>query len=215
MNNVSVNTQVLIVDDHEVVIEGIAGAVAEMEGFEVVGVASDGHQAVEMVGLLKPDIVIMDIAMPNQNGVQAAQLIRQQFPETQIVIYTMFSDVEYLIELLKSDISGYVLKQEPFSRLTDALDVVKAGGSYFNANTLASISSYLKAVENEEKPKSVMSALSPREKQVFVRLADGKPIKRIASELSISPKTVEAHKYHIMAKLGVKTTTEMTKIAIR
>jgi DNA-binding NarL/FixJ family response regulator len=126
---------ILIVDDHGVVIEGIKSVLRERLEFEVVGAAFNGRQAIDLVKDTRPDIVIMDISMTNMNGVEATKEIKRIFPETQIIIYSMFSNEEFVIELFKVGISGYVLKQDPFSDLILAIDAVKAGGTYFSTTT--------------------------------------------------------------------------------
>jgi len=208
-------TRILIADDHEVVIEGIKSVLRNREGFDVVGEALDGRQALELVAALKPDIVIMDISMPNLNGVEATRQIKKLFAGTHVIIYTVFTNEEYVIELFKAGISGYVLKQAPFSDLVLAINAVKAGGTFFSTKAPTVLSDYLKTLEEQGRDKSRFGLLSQREYQVFELLADGKSVKEIGQELCISPKTVESHKYNIMAKLGVRNVTELTKIAIR
>jgi len=207
--------RILIVDDHGVVIEGIRSRFQEQEGFEVVGEAFNGRQALRLVESYRPDIVIMDISMPELNGVEATKQIKELFPETSIIIYTMFSNEEYVIELFRAGISGYVLKQDPFSDLMLALNVVKAGGSYFSTMAPKILSDYLTTLDGGLKKYADLESLSLREREIFKLLADGKSIKKIGFDLFISPKTVESHKYNIMAKLGVQNITELTKIAIK
>jgi DNA-binding NarL/FixJ family response regulator len=211
------NVRVLIADDHGVVIEGIKSALGELEGYEVAGTATDGVQALEQVRALRPNIVIMDISMPGMNGVEATKEIKEHFPETRIVIYTMFSDKEYVLELFKAGMDGYILKQDPLSDLLLALDAVRAGGSYFSTKAPKVLSEHLRGEGSvkEDEEENELKALSQREKQIFELLADGKSIKEIARTLFISPKTVESHKYNIMAKLELDSLTELTKLAIR
>jgi DNA-binding NarL/FixJ family response regulator len=210
------NTNILIVDDHEVVIEGIKSALRGRKEFVVVGEASNGRQAEELVESTRPDIIIMDISMPEMDGVEATKRIKDLYPETRIIIYTMFSNDEYVIELFKAGISGYVLKQDPFSDLIRAFDAVKAGGSYFSTKAPKILSDYLKTLDEGLRGRqNTLESLSIREREIFKLLADGKSIKEVGSELCISPKTVESHKYNIMAKLGAQSVTELTKIAIK
>lgn len=209
-------TTILLVDDHEVVIAGIRSTLCTRgEEFDVVGEAFNGHQALELVESLRPDIVIMDISMPELNGVESTKQIKIFFPDTRIIIYTMFTNKEYVIELFKAGISGYVLKQDPFSDLLLSIDAVIAGGTYFSTMAPAILSDHLKILEDEQGGMKRLEILSRRERQVFVLLADGKSIKHIAEKLFISPKTVESHKYNILAKLGASSITELTKIAIK
>ncbi len=211
------DSRVLLVDDHDVVIEGIRSALDGLEGFAVVGMAIDGAQAVSEASLLRPDIVVMDISMPEMNGVEATRQIKERLPDVRIVIYTMFSDKEYVLELFRAGIDGYVLKQDPLSDLLLALDAVKAGGTYFSTEAPKVLSEHLRGAGRSggETKTNALDALSGRERQVFKLLADGRSVREIAEALFISPKTVESHKYHIMAKLDVETVTDMTKLAIR
>lgn len=203
---------ILIVDDHGVVIEGIKSAIREREEFEVVGAAYSGRQAIDLIKSIRPEIVIMDISMADMNGVEATKQIKNLFPETKIIIYSMFSNEEFVIELFKVGISSYVLKQDPFSDLILAIDAVKGGGTYFSTTAPKIVSQHIQALEDGKKR---FGDLSLREQEVFKLLADGKSVKQIAEKLFISPKTVESHKYSIMAKLGAQSVTDLTKIAIR
>jgi DNA-binding NarL/FixJ family response regulator len=211
------DTRVLLADDHDVVLEGIRSALEALDGFTVVGMATSGQRAVAQTMTLRPDIVVMDISMPGMNGVDATKEIKARLPETRIVIYTMFSDKEYVLELFRAGIDGYVLKQDPLSDLLLALDAVKSGGTYFSTEAPKVLAEHLRdEVQSERDARThALDALSDRERQVFELLADGRSVKEIAQALFISPKTVESHKYHIMAKLGVDSITEMTKLAIR
>jgi DNA-binding NarL/FixJ family response regulator len=205
-------TKILIVDDHEVVIEGIKSFLRNKVDFEIVGEALDGNQALELVERYKPEIVLMDISMPGLNGVEATIKIKQTFPDVRIIIYSMFSNKEYIIELFRVGISGYVLKQNSSSDLMMALNAVKGGGTYFSTMAPKVLSEHLNRMEEQ---KGGLTNLSTRERQIFEQLADGKSIKEISHSLCISPKTVESHKYNLMAKLGVQTITELTKIALK
>lgn len=207
--------KILIADDHRVVIEGIKSSLREHTEFDVVGEAIDGLQAVKFVKTLKPDIVIMDISMPNLNGIEATRQINQLSPETRIVIYTMYSDKELVIDLFKAGISAYVLKDDPLSDLILALKAVQGGGTYFSTMAPTILVRHMEELEEERTEGDSFDALSQREKEVFLLLAEGKSIKKIAGELFISPKTVESHKYNIMEKLQATSAVDLTKIAIR
>jgi DNA-binding NarL/FixJ family response regulator len=207
--------KILIVDDHRVVIEGIKSSLQEHPEFEVVGEAVDGQQAVEFVKTLKPDIVIMDVSMPNLNGIGATRQINQFSPESRIVIYTMYSDKELVIDLFKEGISAYVLKDDPLSDLIFALRAVKGGGTYFSTMAPTILVRHMEELEKKTTEEDPFNTLSQREKEVFLLLAEGKSVKKIADELFISPKTVESHKYNIMEKLQATSIVDLTKIAIR
>jgi len=208
-------TNILIADDHRVVIEGIKSALQEHPEFEVVGEAVDGLEAVEFAKSLKPNIVIMDISMPNLSGIEATRQIKALNPGNQIVIYTMHSDKEFVIDLFKAGISAYVLKDDPLSDLILALKAVEGGGTYFSTMAPTILARHMEEMEEKTTSKNSFDTLSQREIEVFQLLAEGKRIKEIAKHLFISPKTVESHKYNIMEKLQAASVIDLTKIAIR
>ena len=208
-------TKILIVDDHRVVIKGIKSAFADYPEFEVVGEAFNGRQAIKLVESLRPDIVIMDISMPELNGIDATLQIKKKFPDIRIVIFTMYSNKEYVIDLFMAGISGYVLKDDPMSDLIFALKAVKGGGTYFSTMTPSVLLNHMKALENGNTCKDLFNSLNMREREVFQLLAEGNSIKKIANQLFISPKTVESHKYNIMTKLNIQSMADLIKVAIR
>ena len=207
--------KILIVDDHRVVIEGIKSALQEHPEFEVVGEAVDGLQAVESARSLGPEIVIMDISMPNLSGIEATRQINEFDPEIRIVIYSMYSDKEFVIDLFKAGISAYVLKDDPLADLILALEAVKGGGTYFSTMAPTVLLRHMEELEEKTESTDSYDTLSQREQEVFQLLAEGKSIKEIAGELFISPKTVESHKYNIMEKLQAASVVDLTRIAIR
>lgn len=208
-------TKILIADDHRVVIEGIKSALQEHPEFKVVGEAVDGLEAVKFVKSLKPNIVIMDISMPNLSGIEATRQIKGLKPGIQILIYTMHSDKEFVIDLFKAGISAYVLKDDPLSDLILALKAVEGGGTYFSTMAPTILARHMEEMEEKSASKNSFDTLSRREVEVFQVLAEGKKIKEIAKQLFISPKTVESHKYNIMEKLQAASVIDLTKIAIR
>ncbi len=210
-----IKTKILIADDHRIVSEGIKNILSKYQEFEVVGTALNGQEAIKLSESLKPDIVIMDIAMPGVDGIDATKEINKSSPKTKIIIYTMHSDKQYVIDLFKVGISAYVLKKDPISDLILALKAVKGGATFFSTLAPTVLVRHVKKLEKSQNVKDSFEKLSLREHEVFCLLADGKPIKEIAKQLYISPKTVETHKYNIMQKLDVRTIAELTKIGIR
>lgn len=208
-------TKILIADDHRVVIEGIKSALQEHPEFKVAGEAVDGVEAVEFAKSLEPNIVIMDISMPNLSGIEATRQIKGLNPGIQILIYTMHSDKEFVIDLFKAGISAYVLKDDPLSDLILALKAVEGGGTYFSTMAPTLLARHMEEMEEKSTSKNSFDTLSQREVEVFQLLAEGKRIKEIAKQLFISPKTVESHKYNIMEKLQAASVIDLTKIAIR
>ena len=207
-------TKILIVDDHQIVIEGIKGALKDYPELDVRGEALDGVQALEQVRSLRPDIVIMDICMPHMNGIEATRRIKRLAPDVRVIIFTIHSNRKYIIELLKIGISAYVLKESPLSELIFAVKAAKEGGTYLNPVVAAQLI-HEQGLEEAGNDKDGFEQLSMREREVLKLLADGKTVKEIAGQLCISPKTVESHKYHIMAKLDTRSLAELIKMAIR
>ena len=207
-------SRVIVVDDHRAVIEGIRGLLHDLPEFEIVGVAVHGRQAVKRVASLLPDMVIMDISMPNLNGLDTTLQIKKQYPDIKIIVYSMHSEREYVVGLFKAGVSGYVLKDSPLSELVLALKTVRQKGTYFSAATQTILQQYVADLETGLK-KDAFDRLSLREREVLQLLAEGYSIKEIAGQLCVSPKTVETHKYNMMAKLDTNRLADLIKIAIR
>lgn len=208
-------TRVVIADDHRVVMEGIRHILKEYPEFIPVGEALNGRDAVKMAMDLSPDIVILDISMPDLNGLDATLQIKKKRPDTRIVVYTMVSNRDMILEMFKAGISAYVLKEDPLSELVSALQAVRRNSTYFSSLLPDVLLNHLKALEAGQDVKDRFETLSLREREVFQLLAEGKRIKQIADILCISHKTVEAHKYNIFDKLNIKSTTDLILLAIR
>ena len=213
-------SKVLLVDDHQVVIEGLKRLFAEQTDFEVVGTVTDSRKALDVIKNLGPDIVVLDISMPGLDGVELTYEIRKKDQKIAVMIYSMLSEPEYVIAGYRAGVCGYVLKEEPLEDLLLALKVVKGGGTYFSSPLQQHIREHMEDLElgdarSAREVRDGVARLSAREKEVFPLLADGKTVKEIAERFYISPKTVESHKYNIMEKLNVKTIAELTKIALK
>ena len=207
--------KILLVDDHRVVIEGIKTALSDHHDFQVIGEATTGVQALMHVKSSRPDIVITDISMPDMNGIDLTFQVKKIDPGIRIIVYTMYSDREYILDLLKAGAHSYILKEEPLSELIFALTAATHHGYYFGEKIYAQLQGYIDELTEGGKAEDDVAALSLREREVFVLLAEGLSVKNISSKLHISPKTVESHKYNIMEKLNVGSVIELTKIAIR
>jgi DNA-binding NarL/FixJ family response regulator len=214
-------SRVLVVDDHPVIVEAIKKIIEDEPDFEFIGSAKDGEQSLSIIKSLKPDIVILDILMPHMDGVEVAHQLKEQNTDTRILVYSFSASKEYITALFRSGISGYLLKEEPFSELILALRTVREGAVFYSRVVRDTLQDHVRVLEIGEEGKNVadvqdgLSKLSVREKEVFVLLADGLSSKEIADRLFISPKTVESHKYNIMDKLNVKSLADFTKIAVR
>jgi DNA-binding NarL/FixJ family response regulator len=206
--------QILLADDHKIVLDGLQGLLEKSRSYKVVGTASDGLTAIRMARDLKPDLVIMDISMPALNGIEAGRRILEAAPRTRIVILSMHADGRYITEALKSGALGYLLKESAFQELSAAIPEVMAGRTFLSrAITDVVVKDYLRHLERQGS--GVFSILTPREREVLQQLAEGLSTKEIATRLSISVKTVETHRTQIMEKLDIHSIAELTKYAIR
>ena len=208
-------TKIVILDDHRVVIEGIKTVLHNQQEFEVVGEATKAAQAMMQIKSLRPDIVITDISMPDLNGIEVTRQIKKFDPNIRIIIFTMYSDKEYVIDLVRAGVNSYVLKEEPLSELMLALRAATHGGVYFCNKVFTILQTYMEELVEGKRDKDLIERLSLREREIFALLAEGMSIGKISDKLNISPKTVESHKYNIMEKLNVGSVIELTKIAIR
>lgn len=218
MNEAISKTTVILVDDHRVVIEGIKSALKEHPEFEVIGEVTDGLEAINLANSIMPDIMILDISMPGVSGVEVVRKLKVSDLDIKIVVYTMHSSKEFIIDLFKAGISAYVLKDDPLSDLILSLKAVTNGETYFSTMAPNVLLRHMKEMEEKDfsnDSDDSYNSLSLREQEVFKHLAEGTSIKNIADKLYISPKTVESHKYNIMEKLQAKSIVELTKIAIK
>jgi two-component system response regulator NreC len=207
--------RILLVDDHPVVLEGLKAALSKYEDLQIVGSALDGKEAIEKARVLHPQIVIMDIALPDVSGIEATLHIKKMDPAVKVIIHTIHSYKEFLVPLMRAGISAYVLKQRPISDLHLAVQVVRRGGTYLSEDASLFWANHKRACGKNSDTHDPFNLLSPREREVFLLLARGYSTKKTAHFLCISTKTVETHKYRIMDKLQQRSLTEWTKEAIR
>ena len=204
--------RVLLVDDHEIVREGLRLILSRRDDMEVVGEASNGRDAIEQVSKKAPDVVVMDIGMPELNGIEAALRIRTAYPEARVLALSAMWDRRYVVRMLEAGASGYVVKSSAGDELVRAILAVAKGRKFLSAEVAdAVIDSYLGNVAAE---KSSLSLLAAREREVLQYLAEGNSSKEAAHRMGISVRTVETHRANIMSKLNLHGIAELTKYAI-
>lgn len=206
--------RVLIADDHALVREGITALLALYDDVEVVGEASDGKEAIDKAGDLKPDVILMDIAMPGLGGLEATIEIKKRYPDTKVLVLSQYSDKEYVSRFLKAGVSGYILKKAVGSELIGAIRAVGKGELYLHSAIASEVvAGYL----GDRKPdvEDPYEQLTDREKQILKLLAEDNRHKDIANLLNISVKTVIAHQTHISEKLDIHSRAGLVKYAIQ
>ncbi|MFH1465664.1 MAG: response regulator transcription factor [Pseudomonadota bacterium] len=206
--------RVLLADDHRLMREGLKTLLAGESDLQVVGEAEDGRSAVNLTLELRPDVVIMDVAMPGMNGIEATRQILHDAPGTKVIALSMHSDRRFVSEMLKVGAVGYLLKDGAFEELVRAVRAVLAGQTYLHPR-IASIVIEYHVRRPQHEGGSAWSVLTSREREVLQLLSEGKTSKQIAAKLHISAKTVESHRRQITEKLGLRSVAELTKYAIR
>lgn len=204
--------QILIADDHRLVREGIRRILEEEQDFRVVAEASDGLEALEKARETNPDVILLDIMMPNLDGVETTRrLAKKRKPPARIVILTMYADEHYAARLLRMGASGYVVKDSAPTELVEAVRAVCRGERYISASLRDALAiRFIEGMDREP-----LDSLSDREFQVLRRLASGATNREIAQELSLSVKTVDAHRLNLLAKLKLRNNAELTKFAVQ
>ena len=206
--------RVLLADDHGIIRQGLRSLLEKQPDVEVIGEADDGHSALELVRQLQPDIAIMDITMPNLNGVDATRRIVDEFPKVKVIALSIHSNRRFVSDMLRAGASGYILKECLFDELVQAIRAVAAGRIYLSPRiTGVVVDDYVERLSVTSE--SELAGLTDREREVLQLLAEGKSTKAIALKLHVSYKTIEANRRRIMAKLDIHSVAELTKYAIR
>jgi DNA-binding NarL/FixJ family response regulator len=206
--------KILLADDHKLMREGLRILLEKLGGITVVGEAGNGISAVRMARELKPDLVLMDIAMPDLNGIEATRRIMIESPGVKVIALSMHADKRFVRHMFAAGAAGYVLKGSAFEEVAAAIKKVAAGRIYISPKiTDQVLAEYVKQLT---KPSAgAESPLSGREREVLQMLAEGKSSRKIAERLHVSVTTVDTHRKHIMDKLGFRTIAELTKYAVR
>jgi two-component system response regulator NreC len=209
-------TKLLLVDDHAVVRSGLRMLLDGQADVEIVGEAGTASEAIRQVSSLKPDVVLMDIGLPDMSGIDATREIKRLWPEVAVVALTIHEDQEYFFNMLEAGASGYVPKRAAPEELLSAIQVAATGEVYlYPSLAKLLVKDYLQHEPFEESDQQNSNNLTPREHEVLTLLADGESNAEIAEKLSISPKTVSRHRENIMQKLNLHSRTELVKYAIR
>lgn len=205
-------TSVLMVDDHAILREGLRALLGYYDDIQVVGEAQDGAEGLRRVGELRPDVVLMDIAMPGMNGLEATRQIRSQYPQTRVLILTQHEDPQYVLPLLEAGASGFVSKRALGNDLINALRVVARGDTFLYPTAATMVVDEIR--RRREEARISPDALTPRELEILQHIVEGETNAQIALALSISIKTVEWHRSNLMSKLNVHSVADLVRYAL-
>jgi DNA-binding NarL/FixJ family response regulator len=202
--------RVVIVDDHEIVLQGLKLVLRDHPGVEVVGQATEASQAIQCIQQTKPDVVMLDMELPNSNGVLLSRQVLRENPKTKIIIFSGHLNTQYVVEAVQEGVSGYLGKIHKSGEIIAALEAVQKGQLYLCAEAATAL-----AKDYRKKSALASSRLSNREKEVLRGIAEGQSTKELGSNLHVSTKTIETHRQNVMEKLNLHSVAELTKYAIR
>jgi two-component system, NarL family, response regulator NreC len=205
--------RVLLADDHTIVRDGLKTLIEKEAGMEVIAEAENGHKAVQLAQELQPDVVIMDVTMPDMNGIEATREIMEQTPGVRVIGLSMHSDRRYVWGMLEAGVCGYLLKDCAFEELATAIRNVAGGNTYFSPSIELVVQVYLDKTPGLSHGSG--SILTPRQREILRLLAEGVAAREIAPHFNVSIKTIETHRRNMMGKLNVRSIAELTKYAVR
>jgi DNA-binding NarL/FixJ family response regulator len=204
--------KVLLVDDHKLFRKGLRMLIETLDRFEVVGEASTGNEFLGLLGSVTPDVVMLDIAMPEMDGIEAARRAIAKFPDLKIITLSMFGEQDYYFKMVDAGVRGFLLKNSDVTEVRMALETVAEGGNYFSHELLMNLVNSLKNAPEELTPDS---PLSDREKEIILLICKGLSTQEIADDLCLSKRTVDSHRANILAKTGCRNTASLVIYAIR
>jgi two-component system nitrate/nitrite response regulator NarL len=203
--------KVLVVDDHPVVRRGISLCLAKQDNLEIVGEAADGREAVRKARELHPELILMDIDMPQMSGLAVTELLRRELPKIKVLILSIHGNTEYVLRILQSGARGYVLKSAPPEELVRAIETVHGGEAYFSADVARlALNQFVRGTAVTDSA----AYLTNREREVLVQIAEGLSNKEIAAQLGVGVRTIETHRERIMRRLDIHSIAGLTKFAI-
>jgi RNA polymerase sigma factor (sigma-70 family) len=205
---------ILLVEDHNIIRQGIKSLLEKHDGLCIVGEAEDGRQAVELAKKLQPDVIIMDVTMPQLNGIEATRKILEDNPDAKIIALSVHADDAFVSGMLTAGASGYLLKDCLVQELVTAIHSVANDQFYLSQSIARTVVHEYRALKSNE-IRSVFSTLTSREREVLQLIAEGRTTKQIADSLFVSEKTISTHRQHIMEKLGMDSVPDLVKYAIR
>ncbi len=210
------HTKILIADDHELVRHGVRKVLEEQDGWQVCGEAADGRAAVKLARELRPDVVVMDLAMPELNGLEATRQVRKACPATRVLILTVYEAEAMVQEILDAGATGYLLKTDAARLLVTAIEALLRGEPFFSGRIASVVlRGFLSLSGREANGEAFTVQLTARERQIVQLIAEGKRNKEMADRLGTSVKTVDAHRAHLMAKLNLHSVVDIVRYAIR
>ena len=208
--------RIVLVDDHQMVIEGLKGLLAAEPDMQVIGEAKNGQQAIELAASLSPDVMILDVTMPGLNGIETMREIRARAPETEVIGLSMHAAGQVVCDMLRAGASGYMLKTASVEQLAGAIRAVMNGHTFISEDIADLIpADLLRGTPRPARPGQEIRELTAREREVLKLVAEGKSSKEIARALFVTTKTIVFHRQSIMDKLGVRSVAELTKYAVR
>ena len=207
---------ILLADDHELILSGLKAILEGEPGWNVVGLARDGREAVKMAATLRPHVAVLDISMPELNGIEATRQIRRDSPETEVLILTMHNSEVVVREVIEAGAKGFILKTDTNRLLKTAIESLGAHLPFFTSNASeVLLHGFLDPSAKPGEPENQQTRLSPREREIVQLLAEGRSSKEVAAKLSVSVKTVEAHRSNVMRKLNLHSVAQVVRYAIR
>ncbi len=205
-------TRVLLADDHTLVRSGIRALLSQLPGVEVVAEANDGRQALQLAQSHNPDVAVLDVAMPNLNGIETAIQLHQQFPGLKIIILSMHANDEYVLQAFKAGASAYLLKRSAVKELRAAFKALSAGDLFLSQELAQRVS--MEQIRAAQEPPKEPEKLTPRQREILQLIAESKTTKEIALILDLSPKTIEFHRAEIMNRLAIYDVASLVRYAL-